>query len=251
MDGSNLACGAVSLVKDVKNPISLARRVMEGTPHVFFAGSECTSQYASQFGLEKVDPSYFDTETRLRQLHEAKNREVIALDHNLPTKNDSNTDSADTCAKVVHTQNDGTGKGTVGCVCMFNGHVAAGTSTGGMTNKACGRVGDTPVIGAGTYANDKAAAISATGHGEEFIRHCASFDVISRMTLGGLSLHSAMKETVFNILPDKSGGLIGVDAHGNVSMQFNCGGMFRGTCHSGGEASIGIWDEDENIQIKV
>ena len=102
-----------------------------------------------RFGLEKVDPSYFDTDTRLRQLREAKNREVVALDHNLPTSSSSSLQgngSVDNVTKAaIHTtQNDGTGKGTVGCVCMFNGHVAAGTSTGGMTNKACGRIGDTP-----------------------------------------------------------------------------------------------------------
>ena len=105
------------------------------------------------------------------------------------------------------------------------------------------------MIGAGTYATDKAAAVSATGHGEEFIRHCASFDVVSRMTLGKLSLHDAMSQTVFDVLPDKSGGMIGVTARGDISMQFNCGGMFRGSCDSHGSARIGVWEEE--IQIKI
>lgn len=221
MDGSTLSCGATSMIKTIKNPVSVARLVMERTDHVFIVG-DSAERLAVTSGLEQVDQSYYHTEKRLQQLHTAQQKNVVARDHDLEGA-----------------------KGTVGCVCMKDGHVAAATSTGGMTNKMPGRVGDTPVIGTGTYANDRTCAVSATGQGEEFIRHVAAYNAAVRMELCGQSVQEAVKDTVWSKLPAESGGLIAVDARGNYAMDFNCGGMFRGTCGSDGLASVGIWEENE------
>lgn len=132
---------------------------------------------------------------------------------------------------------------------MYDGHVAAATSTGGMTNKLCGRVGDTPIIGAGTYAVDAAGAISATGHGEEFMRYVAAHDAISRVTIGNLSLSDAVKHTVHSVLPKGSGGMIGVNKTGESVFEFNCSGMFRASCDSNGDVCVGIWDELRSLSI--
>lgn len=229
MDGKSLRCGSVSVVKNVKNPICLARAVMDKTQHNFIVGAEATSLLADSVGLTKVEQSYYSTDNRRNQLVNAKKNNSIELDHN---------------------QSDGTDqKGTVGCVCMYNGHVAAATSTGGMTNKLCGRVGDTPIIGAGTYATDVAGAISATGHGEEFIRHVAAYNAISRVTIGNSSLSDAMKYTVHSVLPKGTGGMIGVDSTGEGTFEFNCSGMFRGSCDSDGKAYVGIWEELRPLSI--
>ena len=179
-----------------------------------------------------------------------KKKELIALDHNIsPTSTTNQTTAAPTTLKQTDSKHDdGTGKGTVGCVCMLNGHVAAATSTGGMTNKMSGRIGDTPIIGAGTYA-DKHAALSATGHGEEFIRNCAAYTVVSNMRHGHMNLQSAMDETVFKVLSKDSGGMIGVDSDGNVSFSFNCPGMFRGYATSDHDAGIGIWENVETFRV--
>ena len=225
MDGETLRCGAVSLVKNVKNPIRLARGVMEKTSHNFLVGGEATSKFADIVGLEKVDESFYGTPYRLNQLKSSQNNNTVDLDHSSPSV------SNDTTKTAIDTPSCHSGeKGTVGCVCMHNGHVAAATSTGGMTNKMCGRVGDSPIIGAGTYATDKAAAISCTGHGEEFMRHVAAHDVISRIDIGNMSLTEAMKHTIYKVLPTNSGGMIGVNIAGESSFQFNTEGMFRGSC---------------------
>ena len=244
MDGSTLECGAVSLLTCIRNPIKVARVVMQTTPHVYIVGT-AAEKIAIDAGLEEVDNSFFDTERRLKQLHEARkignSTFLVFRDHDLSHGKSEQKEGG------IHEE----GKGTVGCVAMYQGRVAAATSTGGMTNKYPGRVGDTPIIGSGTYANNATCAISATGTGEEFMRHLAAHDISARMEHGGKSLQQACKETVFNKLPDKSGGVIAVDSEGQVIFEFNCGGMFRGCFRSldRGNGSIGIWESMDEVDL--
>src|SRR5665647_598098 len=216
MDGSNLAAGAVAGVIDIKNPITAARRVMTNSPHVLLTGAGA-SQFAKEQGLEIVDPSYFYTERRFNELQEILKKE----------KN-----------------------GTVGCCALDkNGNLAAGTSTGGMANKKYNRVGDSPIIGAGTYANNNTCAVSGTGHGEYFIRWTVAHDISALMEYKGLTLKEA-SELVVNVKLVKaggSGGVISVDKSGNVSMPFNSTGMFRGFATADGKEGIFIF-KDEGIR---
>jgi beta-aspartyl-peptidase (threonine type) len=216
MDGSNLAAGAVAGVTDIKNPITAARRVMTNSPHVLLTGAGA-SQFAGEQGLEIVPPSYFYTEKRFNELQEILKRE----------KN-----------------------GTVGCCALDkNGNLAAGTSTGGMANKRYNRVGDSPIIGAGTYANNNSCAVSATGHGEYFIRWTVAHDISALMEYKGLSLRDA-SELVVNdklVKAGGSGGVICVDRSGNISMPFNSSGMFRGFASADGKEGIFIY-KDEGVK---
>jgi beta-aspartyl-peptidase (threonine type) len=216
MDGSNLAAGAIAGVTDIKNPISAARRVMTNSPHVLLTGIGA-SQFAKEQGLEIVTASYFFTERRFNELQEILKKE----------KN-----------------------GTVGCCALDkNGNLAAGTSTGGMANKKYNRVGDAPIIGAGTYANNNSCAVSATGHGEFFIRWTVAHDISALMQYKGLSLKEA-SELVVNdklVKAGGSGGVICVDKSGNISLPFNSTGMFRGFATADGKEGIFIFkDEGEN-----
>lgn len=226
MDGSNLKCGSASLINNVKNPISLARAVMDYTPHVYFAGDGAT-RLATRVGLELVDPTYFSTPRRLKHLLDAKAVQGVLNDHDV----------------INNTIKIPTGTGTVGCVCVYKEHVAAATSTGGMTNKTCGRIGDTPITGAGNYANDKTAAVSSTGKGELFIQSVVAYDISARMEYGKQSLLEACEGTVYDKLPLESGGVIAVDIKGNCAMVFNSLGMFRASCDSTGKCEVGIWEE--------
>jgi beta-aspartyl-peptidase (threonine type) len=215
MDGSNLAAGSVACVTDIKNPITAARYVMTKSPHVMLTGAGA-SQFAKEQGLEIVPPSYFYTEKRYNELQEILKKE----------KN-----------------------GTVGCCALDkNGNLAAGTSTGGMSNKRYNRVGDTPVIGAGTYANNSTCAVSATGHGEYFIRWTVAHDISALMEYKGFSLKEA-SDLVVNeklVKAGGSGGVICVDKYGNISMPFNSEGMFRGFATADGKEGIFIYkDEDK------
>jgi beta-aspartyl-peptidase (threonine type) len=216
MDGSNLAAGAVAGVTDIKNPITAARRVMTNSPHVLLTGAGA-SQFAKEQGLEIVPPSYFYTEKRYNELQEILKRE----------KN-----------------------GTVGCCALDkNGNLAAGTSTGGMANKRYNRVGDSPIIGAGTYANNNSCAVSATGHGEYFIRLTVAHDISALMEYRGLSLKNA-SELVVNdklVKAGGSGGVICTDRSGNISMPFNSAGMFRGYATADGKEGIFIY-KDEGVK---
>lgn len=216
MDGSNLAAGAVAGVTDIKNPITAARRVMTNSPHVLLTGAGA-SQFAKEQGLEIVPPSYFYTEKRFNELQEILKRE----------KN-----------------------GTVGCCALDkNGNLAAGTSTGGMANKRYNRVGDSPIIGAGTYANNNSCAVSATGHGEYFIRLTVAHDISALMEYKGLSLKDA-SELVVNdklVKAGGSGGVICMDRSGNISMPFNSTGMFRGYATANGKEGIFIF-KDEGVK---
>jgi beta-aspartyl-peptidase (threonine type) len=242
MDGRTLKCGAVSLIQTIEHPVAAARKVMENTKHNYMIGSAAES-IAKSAGLATVDPSFFSTEKRRHQLSSARTDtpDTVFRDHDLDNVNITAIKN-----NALYQRNDHRGEGsqgTVGCVCMYAGDVAAATSTGGMTNKLSGRIGDTTIIGAGTYANNRTCAVSATGTGEEFMRHVAAYDISARMEYGHQNLHDAVHGTVFTRLPKDSGGVIAVDPSGNCEMQFNCDGMFRGMCDWTGKGLIGIWDE--------
>ncbi|HEY5471530.1 MAG TPA: isoaspartyl peptidase/L-asparaginase [Bacteroidales bacterium] len=214
MDGSNLAAGSIAGVTDIKNPITAARYVMTKSEHVMLTGAGA-SQFAKEQGLEIVPPSYFYTDRRFNELQEILKKE----------KN-----------------------GTVGCCALDkNGNLAAGTSTGGMANKKYNRVGDAPIIGAGTYANNNTCAVSATGHGEYFIRWTVAHDISALMEYKGLSLKEA-SELVVNdklVKAGGSGGVICVDKAGNISMPFNSEGMFRGFATSNGKEGVFIYKDEK------
>jgi L-asparaginase / beta-aspartyl-peptidase len=216
MDGSNLAAGSVACVTDIKNPITAARYVMTKSEHVMLVGAGA-SQFAKEQGLEIVPPSYFYTEKRYNELQEILKKEKY---------------------------------GTVGCCALDkNGNLAAGTSTGGMTNKRFNRIGDAPIIGAGTYANNNTCAVSATGHGEFFIRWTVAHDISALMEYKGLSLKEA-SELVVNVKLVKAGGnggVICVDKSGNISMPFNSEGMFRGFATSDGKEDVLIYKDESTI----
>lgn len=219
MDGKRLKAGAVALVKNVKNPIRLARLVMERTPHVLLAG-EGANQFAQEMGVEMADDAYFFTEHRWQQLQEAIAEGRDQLDH--------------AAAKPT---------GTVGAVaCDFSGNLAAATSTGGMTNKKFGRVGDTPLVGSGTYADNATCAVSCTGHGEFFMLGVSAYDVAARMKYEGLKLEKAASETIGQLSRiGGEGGLIAVDALGNVTLPFNCEGMYRAFITAQGKPVISVY----------
>jgi beta-aspartyl-peptidase (threonine type) len=220
MDGKNLAAGAVAGVRNIKNPIHLARTVMEKSGHVFLAGLGAM-EFAEKNNIEFAPDHYFYTQERYDQLLSAQKDDRIILDHNSEKK-----------------------FGTVGAVALdIHGNLAAGTSTGGMTNKKFGRVGDSPVIGAGTYANNKTCAISCTGYGEYFIRSVAAYDLSCLMEYKGLSLKQACNLLVYEKLVKigGEGGLIVIDAKGNIELPFNSEGMYRASKKSDGELYIGIY----------
>lgn len=211
MDGATLNAGAVAGVSVIKNPILLARGVMERSPHVMMAGPGA-EQFARTLNLEEVEPAYFDTERRRRQLDKV-------LAKSAQTLNTSATDN-----------NEPAYFGTVGVVALDKqGNLAAGTSTGGMTAKRFGRVGDSPIIGAGTYANNRSCGVSATGHGEYFIRHVVAHGICARMLFQNLSLQDSADQMVMRELVDAggSGGVVAMDAKGNIAWPFNSNSMVR------------------------
>ena len=222
MDGKNLEAGAVSLISGIKNPISLSRDIMEKSDHVFLAG-EGALQFAKKNGYGLESPDYFYDEVRYQQWQNIKDSDTFQLDHSV--KKDGKF-------------------GTVGAVALDqHGNIAAATSTGGMTNKKWGRVGDSPMIGAGTYANNETCAVSCTGSGEFFIRGVVAYDVSCLMEYKGLSLEDAAKEVIQNrvLKIGGDGGLIAVDAKGNITMPFNTEGMYRAFKKSNGETGVEIY----------
>ena len=222
MDGKTLNAGAVSLVTGIKNPVSLARDVMDKSYHVFLAG-DGAMQFAKENGYRFESPEYFYDEVRYQQWQGIKDSETFQLDHSV--KKDGKF-------------------GTVGAVaCDAIGNVAAATSTGGMTNKKWGRVGDSPMIGIGNYANNKTCAVSCTGSGEFFIRGVVAYDVSCLMEYKGMSLNDAANEVIHKrILEiDGDGGLIAVDAKGQIAMPFNTEGMYRASKSSTGEEYLAIY----------
>lgn len=235
MDGRTLEAGAVSCVKRVRNPVVAARHVLEYSEHVMFT-AEGAEAFAQAQGLELVDPSYFHTDARYRQWQLAREQQRAMLDHDGAALAAQEAASANKEA-LPHEPIDPNKKfGTVGAVAVdLYGHVAAATSTGGITNKQLGRVGDAPLIGAGCYADDATCAVSTTGSGEMFMRMVAAYDVAAQMAYRGVSLDEAANDVVMNRLPriDGRGGLIAVDAHGNVVLPFNTEGMYRGYARVG------------------
>ncbi|KVR56566.1 isoaspartyl peptidase [Burkholderia ubonensis] len=236
MDGATLAAGAVCCVTRVRNPVLAARRVMEASEHVMFAGAGADAFAAAQ-GLELVEPGYFGTEARHAQWLKARDAAGALLDHDAATF--AFGDGAPLDPDRKH--------GTVGAVARdLHGHVAAATSTGGITNKQPGRVGDSPIIGAGCYADDATCAVSSTGTGEMFIRMAAAHDVAAQIAYRGVSVAEAAYDVVMNKLPRIAGrgGIIAVDAHGNVTMPFNTDGMYRGYARVGAAPVVGIYRDD-------
>ncbi|MCP3979847.1 MAG: isoaspartyl peptidase/L-asparaginase [bacterium] len=212
MNGANLACGAVAGVRTVKNPISAARGVMEQTRHVLLGGPGA-DEFAREIGLEAVAPEYFYTVRRWEQLQKLRDRPP------------------------------GDERGTVGVVALDReGNLAAGTSTGGLTGKRYGRIGDSPIVGAGTYADNRTCAVSGTGTGEEFIRHGVARSVAAMMELGGLTLAEAARRVVHETLSPGDGGIVAVGADGSIAMEFNSRGMYRGAADSQGRFEVKIWD---------
>jgi len=219
MDGRTRAAGAVTGVTRTRNPISLARAVMERSEHVFLAGSGA-DRFSIEQGLEQVEPAYFETPERRRQLEELKGRQLSAFDVDLKY-------------------------GTVGAVAVDQqGHVAAATSTGGLTGKRWNRIGDSPVIGAGTYADDRACAVSATGSGEYFIRAAAAHEICARIRLKGESARAAADAVIAEIEAlGGSGGVIAVTPKGDTVYSFNTPGMYRGTASAAGRTVAIFADE--------
>jgi beta-aspartyl-peptidase (threonine type) len=219
MRGRDLQAGAVAGVKTIRNPITAARAVMEKSPHVMLA-REGAEAFAAEQGLAIVDPSYFYTERRWKSLQRAlENRRAEADEKH----------------------------GTVGCVALDReGHLAAGTSTGGLTMKMWGRIGDSPIIGAGTYANDATCGVSATGQGEYFIRNVVAYDISARMEY----LHQSLDQAARTVILDKlvaqgaEGGVVAMDKDGNVSMTFNTPGMYRGFLKSTGEEAVYLYRDE-------
>jgi beta-aspartyl-peptidase (threonine type) len=213
MDGRTLACGSVAALKTVKNPIGLARLVMEKSPHVFLVGDGAEA-FATAMKVERVDNKWFDTPKRLAEWQEELKKESGCKDRD-----------------------------TVGAVALDQqGNLAAATSTGGLTNKRFGRLGDVPVIGAGTYANNRTCAVSATGYGDEFIKHTVAHDISALMEYGGLSLQQAADKVIHEKLKPGDGGVIGVAHDGLIALVFNSEGMYRGAADAAGRFEVRIWE---------
>jgi Asparaginase len=229
MDGATGKVGAVAGVTTVRNPVTLARAVLERTPFVLLAGRGA-EQLASELGLERVDPPYFWTEARWKQLQAAQQRE---------------RENPENLAAAVSLSEDNK-FGTVGAVATDGrGNVAAATSTGGLTNKRYGRVGDSPVPGAGTWADNATCAVSATGHGEYFLRLAVAHDIAARIAYLGASVAEAAGAVVHERLRavGGDGGVIALDAHGNATLPFNTSGMYRGYITTSGEVVTAIYAE--------
>lgn len=225
MDGATLNAGAVTGVRELRNPIQLARLVMEESPHVFMAG-EGAEVFGEQFDLERVDPEWFYTERRWEALERAREEESFDLSW---------------------WQNEGRMLGTVGAVARDrDGNLAAATSTGGMTNKRFGRVGDVPVIGAGTYATNESCAVSTTGHGEYFIRNVVARDVCARMEYLGETIGEAAEAIILDRLAEQgaNGGLVAIDRDGHIAMPMNTPGMYRGHFLAGAEPFTAIYADE-------
>jgi beta-aspartyl-peptidase (threonine type) len=224
MDGATLKAGAVAGVRTVRNPISLARLVMERTRHILLI-ADGAEQFATEMAVERVDNSWFDTPKRREALEkELEKRRRGATGDDIARHKDY--------------------RGTVGAVALdTHGNLAAATSTGGMTAKKWGRVGDSPIIGAGTYANNKTCAVSGTGTGEQFIRHTIAKSIAAAIEYRGMTAHQAAHHAVHGLLDPDDGGVIVVSHTGEIAMIFNTIGMYRGAADSSGRFEVGIWEE--------
>lgn len=226
MDGATQNAGAVAGIKRIKNPILLTKSVMLNSEHVMMAG-EGAENFAFSQGFEFIDPSYFRVESRLKSLKKVQESEKEKLN--------AHYDDLIKDSKF----------GTVGCVALDKtGNIVAGTSTGGMTNKKFGRIGDAPIIGAGTYANNKTCGVSSTGWGEFFIRSVVAYDISALMEYKGLSLADAAKLVIHEKIPTLGGdgGIIALDANGNIAMEYNTDGMFRASINNSGVKEVKIFE---------
>lgn len=226
MDGSNLAAGAVSSVHGIKNPVRLAKHIMEHSEHVYLSGLQA-EKYAQIEGFELHNPYTFFTPHRFEQWLSTFSSDRVVLDH-----------TGDSLVEKKF--------GTVGAVALdIHGNLAAATSTGGMTNKKFGRIGDTPLIGCGTYANNETCAVSCTGHGEFFIRSVVAYDISCLIEYKGLSLQESCNIVVQRKLKEigGEGGVIAVDKYGHHCLSFNSEGMYRGYCNSKGEEKVLIYED--------
>ena len=226
MDGESLNAGSVASVKFIKNPISAAIKVMSDSPHVMLSGRGADS-FAKEQGLEIVDQNYFITKRRERSLEKIKDIE----------KTEKVSDN-------FHEELINSKIGTVGCVVLDKkGNLYAGTSTGGMTNKKFNRIGDVPIIGAGTYANNKTCAVSATGWGEFFIRNVVAHDISALMEYKGMTVEDASKEVIHKKVAKLGGdgGVIAIDKNGNIAMEMNTSGMYRAHIDSDGKITVKIY----------
>ncbi len=227
MTGNDLNAGAVAGVTTVKNPISAARKVMTHSKHVLLSGSGA-SQFSKEQGLKIVEPNYFHTKRRFKALKRIK--EELRKHHGKTS--------------LYNTKKNDNKFGTVGCVALDKqGNITAGTSTGGMTNKRWNRIGDSPIIGAGTYANNLTCGVSSTGWGEYFIRAIVAYDISALMEYKKLSLEEAATEVIHKKLTKLggSGGIIAIDYKGNIVFKFNTAGMYRASMNDKGDLSIGIY----------
>lgn len=232
MDGATLNAGAVAGVRHIRNPINLARDVMAKSEHVMLYGAGA-EEFARILGYKMMDTTYFYTQNRYESL-----QRVLEKEKSINEKKVSFEDPYIKNSKF----------GTVGCAALDkHGNLAAGTSTGGMTNKRWNRIGDSPIIGAGTYANNATCAVSSTGWGEFFIRSVVAYDISALMEYKGMSLQDAAKEVIQKKVPalGGDGGIVAIDKDGNVAMEFNTSGMYRASMNSKGELVIGIYKEDE------
>jgi isoaspartyl peptidase/L-asparaginase-like protein (Ntn-hydrolase superfamily) len=228
MDGRDLSCGAVAGVRHARNPISLARKVMSDTKHILLMGTGA-DEFAEAAGVELAEDSYFRTPRQLANWERWKNKQVDVSLH-VPS--------------TILPGDKPLYLGTVGCAVLDkHGNLAAGTSTGGLMGKQWGRVGDSPIIGAGNYADNATCAVSGTGVGEEFIRHNVAADIAARMRYAGKSLQEAT-QAVVSKLPENCGGVIAVDGHGNVMAEFNTPGMSHAFADSSGEKSVRLAREN-------
>ncbi|WP_343464995.1 isoaspartyl peptidase/L-asparaginase [Pantoea sp.] len=235
MDGRTLDVGAVAGVSRIRHPILAARGVLEKSPHVLLIGAGAEA-FAEAQGLEPVEPDFFSTPERWEQLQRALTLQHSVLDHDGAAAQ-SGAEPLDPDRKM----------GTVGAVaCDLHGNLAAATSTGGMTNKQAGRVGDSPLPGAGCYASNETAAVSCTGTGEVFIRTLAAYDVAAQMAYGGRTLQQAAASVIHDKVQELEGcgGLIAVDSHGNVVLPFNSEGMYRGFAFVDGEIEVAIYRDN-------
>jgi L-asparaginase / beta-aspartyl-peptidase len=258
MDGNTRKSGAACYLKTIKNPIKLARKVMS-TPHCMLTG-EAAAAYGAAHGCEVVNNNYFGTKRRRFQLKTVKAEARAggsgavqnSEDTSVQFDDDADELSAEEEAALHGQQETNQRTGTIGCVAMYKGNVAAATSTGGMTNKFAGRLGDSSIIGCGTIADNRSCAVSCTGVGELFIKETVASTISHRMRFAGESLESAVKNTVFVDLPMDSGGVIAVDKAGSVSMLYNTKGMYRAQCSHpvGGRGAgenncmVAIWEEE-------
>jgi len=232
MDGKTLNAGASAGTTNVRNPIDLARAVMDNSPHVMLSGKGAET-FAEEQGLGIVDPKYFFTENRFNSLQRAKDREKVELDH-------------DDKSAFYDPEIKDSKFGTVGCAALDkHGNLAAGTSTGGMTNKRWGRIGDAPIIGAGTYANNATCAVSSTGWGEFFIRAMVAHDISALMEYKGMSLKDAAREVIHKKVGGLGGdgGIVAVDKNGNMVFEFNTEGMYRASMNDQGDLKVEIYEQ--------